>query len=214
MQSILLSNLNNSILPITTSRHSNSLPTSSAFHSLSSPPSPLTLLPPRQLILPIPYLPPRNPRLQHLALIAQNTQIGPPALPQHAPASGPIDPHQARHILRHTGHSLRDPAPGPPHQVAHALLQRHAAADQGVGALDSSTGARLALARRNLRVARVQAVRQAGQLDGVGDEDGAARVRAVQQRQRRRVQVLAVRDQRVERRGRCGRGGREADQPG
>lgn len=41
-------------------------------------------------------------------------------------------------------------------------------------------------------------------------------MRAVQQRQRRRVQVLAVRDQRVERRGRCGRGrgGWEADQPG
>lgn len=123
------------------------------------PPSPLTLLPLRQLILPIPYLPPRNPRLQHLALIAQNTQISPPSLPQHAPTSGPINPHQARHILRHTGHSLRDPAPGPPHQVAHALLQRHAAADQGVGALDGGPGARLALARRNLRVARVHAVR-------------------------------------------------------
>lgn len=187
--------------------------------------------------LPLPNHPPTHPRLQHLPFLAQHHQIRPVPLPQHAhPAPlqrvRRVDAHQRGHVLRHRAHRCRQRAPAPRHEVADALRQGAAAADQrfrvlfalavddglgagGVGGVGEGVVGLLALRVRDLRVARVDAGRDggAGELDAVGDEDSAVGGGAVKERDGGWVQVVAVGDEGVV--GRWGRvGGGEGDEAG
>ena len=150
-------------------------------------------------IHPTPYLPPTNPRLPNTTILLQDHKIR--SLPFSKPSSL-SSAHQRRNILRDGPRRRRNATPRPRNEIPHGVRNRAARANERIRALDGGHRPFLALGARDLGVAGVHAVGQAGQLDGVADEEGAVGRGAEQQRGHRRRHVHAVGQQREVRRRR------------